>query len=97
MIYEVRKGRACEDALQAQTIEMNKLMEKEMAQGVAINLAEGQISSYEFIVQQWSDRYDIMTEKIETQKKLFTAKIKRWVRIAVGEGVFIVVLLIILI
>jgi hypothetical protein len=96
-IYEIRKGRACDSLQRAQAAESKKLGEKALAQGEVIRLQEVKEGSMQFIIDQWSARYDLLTEAVVVQKKAFKARLKRLWRVVIVEGVAIVVLVIILI
>ncbi len=93
----MKRGRACEDVRIAQAEELKKLIEENIAQGVAIRLADHQAQTMMFTISEWSAAYDNISEQVEVQKELFKQKIRRWVKVVVIQGAVIVILLIILI
>lgn len=81
----------------SQADELKKLSEKSFAQGEEIKLHDSKESSMQFIIGQWEQRYDLLTEAVVVQKKVFKARLKRLWRVVIVEGVAIIVLVVILI
>lgn len=96
-IYEIRKGRACDSVYRSQAAELKKAIEKSLAQAEEIRLHDGKESGLQFIITQWEQRYDLLTEAVVVQKKVFKARLKRLWRVVIVEGVAIIVLVVILI
>lgn len=62
-----------------------------------VNNLLAQIASYQFLDENWKTTLQTAKDGFEIQKEKLKAKIRRWVKIAISEGVVIIVLVIILV
>lgn len=96
MIFEVRKGRECDTALNfaLQTIEAkNSLIH---GQGKIIELRGKQIENYALLDANWSERMSNLTETHSLDKAKLKAEKKKLRKIIFGESLAIIVLVVLL-
>lgn len=93
MIFEVRKGRQCDTAMNfaLQSIESKNVLID--GQGKIIELRGQQIENYALLDQNWSLRLTNQSDLFMIEKSNLKKKIKKHRKIIVGQGLVIAILL----
>ncbi len=97
MIFEVRKGRACDTVLRKQENEIQKLGAELVANGTLIVLQKKEVSQLEALLKNCEKLGALATQEFTIQKERLKDKIKKLIRVVILEGGVIVVLVILLI
>lgn len=97
MIFEVRKGRACNVLVEKQEQEIKKLGAELVASGDAIKLLENKSTGQEKIIKNLEKDKKLHAQESDIEKQSLINKIKKLGRIVIIESGVIVVIIILFI
>lgn len=96
MIYEVKKGRACDSLQKAQYTEITKLNEESMKKDGVIHLQSTENENLSFLLNNANSYSDRKEKEHKIDKNALKTKIKGLTKIIFGETVFVILLIILL-
>jgi hypothetical protein len=97
MIFEVRKGRACDTVMHKQEVELQKLGAELLANGKAIILLTKESSELSGLLKNCEELGALAVKEFRLEKRKLLVKIRKLIRVVILEGGVIVVMIILLV